>query len=155
MSGDFIETFVNTRQRLLDAIEGLSAEQLQWKQAPKVWSVQEVLAHLVDHSIITSFRLRDILAGTEARLPVFNQDAWVSGQYANEGAVSDILETFTALLHYNAQLLRRLQRADFDKTAVNAKGEIVSVADIIRGFIRHVENHLGQIERIKQAAAPV
>lgn len=155
MSDDFIETFLDTRRRLLDAIEGLSAEQLQWKQAQKVWSVQEVLAHLVDHSIVISFRLRDILAGTEARLPVFNQDAWVSGQYANEGTVSDILETFTGLLHYNAQLLRRLKQADFDKTAVNAKGEIVSVADIVRGFIRHVENHLGQIERIKQAAAPV
>lgn len=31
-------------------------------------SVTEVLAHLADHSIVVSFRIRDILAGTEVQL---------------------------------------------------------------------------------------
>ncbi|MGG3281170.1 DinB family protein [Paenibacillus solani] len=150
-----IEAFVNTHDQLLAAVAGLSEDQLQWKQAPHIWSVQEVLSHLVDHSIVISFRIRDILAGTTAQLPSFNQDAWVSGQYSNEGRAADILETFRALLHYNSLLLRRLSAADAVKTGINFKGETVSVSDIISGFTRHVQNHLGQIERIKLAAAPV
>lgn len=150
-----IEAFVNTHEQLLAAVAGLSEDQLQWKQAPHIWSVQEVLSHLVDHSIVVSFRIRDILAGTTAQLPAFNQDAWVNGQYSNEGRAEDMLEAFRALLHYNSLLLRRLSGADTAKTGINVKGETVSVSDIVNGFTRHVQNHLGQIERIKLAAAPV
>lgn len=150
-----IEAFVNTHDQLLAAVAGLSEDQLQWKQAPHIWSVQEVLSHLVDHSIVVSFRIRDILAGTTAQLPAFNQYAWVNGQYSNEGRAEDMLEAFRALLHYNSLLLRRLSGADTAKTGINVKGETVSVSDIVNGFTRHVQNHLGQIERIKLAAAPV
>jgi len=146
------EAFLNTHGQLLTAIDGLSEEQTTWKPKPESWSVLEVLTHLVDHSIVISFRIRDILAGTEARLPAFNQDAWVSGQYANAGKVSDVLQAFHALLLYNSLLLSRLDTADLEKTGVNAKGETVSIKDIVEGFTNHVQRHMGQIDRIKQAA---
>lgn len=155
MSDVNIEAFLNTHGQLLAAVDGLNEEQVKWKQAPEVWSVQEVLSHLVDHSIVISFRIRDILAGTRAQLPAFNQDAWVSGQYSNNGDSSSILEIFQSLLHYNGVLFHRLTDADFAKTGTNFKGQTVSVADIIGGFTRHVQNHLDQIERIKHAAALV
>ncbi|KAF9121274.1 DinB family protein [Paenibacillus cellulositrophicus] len=155
MSEVQIDKFSGTHRQLLAAIEGLSEEQLTWKRAPEVWSVQEVLSHLTDHSIVTSFRIRDILAGTAAQLPAFEQDAWVSGQHANQGGTPDILDAFHALLTYNTLLLQRLTPEDLAKTGVNPRGQTVSVADLVNGFIRHVENHLGQIERIKQAAALV
>ena len=146
------EAFLNTHGQLVTAIDGLSEEQTTWKPKPESWSVLEVLTHLVDHSIVISFRIRDILAGTEARLPAFNQDAWVSGQYANAGKVSDVLQAFHALLLYNSLLLSRLDAADLEKTGVNAKGETVSIKDIVEGFTNHVQRHMGQIDRIKQAA---
>jgi uncharacterized damage-inducible protein DinB len=146
------EAFLNTHGQLVTAIDGLSEEQTTWKPKPESWSVLEVLTHLVDHSIVVSFRIRDILAGTEAQLPAFNQDAWVSGQYANAGKVSDVLQTFHALLLYNSLLLSRLDAEDLEKTGVNAKGETVSIKQIVEGFTNHVQRHLGQIDRIKQAA---
>lgn len=146
------EAFLNTHGQLVTAIDGLSEEQTTWKPKLESWSVLEVLTHLVDHSIVVSFRIRDILAGTEAQLPAFNQDAWVSGQYANAGKVSDVLQTFHALLLYNSLLLSRLDAEDLEKTGVNAKGETVSVKQIVEGFTNHVQRHLGQIDRIKQAA---
>lgn len=146
------EAFLNTHGQLVSAIDGLSEEQTVWKPKLESWSVLEVLSHLVDHSIVISFRIRDILAGTEARLPAFNQDAWVSGQYANSGNVADVLQAFHALLLYNSLLLSRLDAADLKKTGVNAKGENVAITDIVEGFTRHVQRHLEQINRIKQAA---
>ncbi|REK59947.1 MAG: hypothetical protein C6W55_00470 [Thermobacillus sp.] len=152
MSGQAdVQAFLDTFGQLQEAIAGLSGEALRWKEAPGKWSVTEVLAHLADHSIVTSFRIRAILAGDAARLPAFAQDAWVAGQKANEAGAADILAAYGALLHYNAQLLGRLTKAELAKTGVNAKGETVSIADLIRGFVRHVHHHLGQIDRIKQA----
>ncbi|KOP67306.1 hypothetical protein AMS62_20185 [Bacillus sp. FJAT-18019] len=145
-----IDLYLLTHEQLTQAIEGLSNESLKWKAAPNQWSVTEVLAHLVDHSIIVSFRIREILSGSEARLPAFSQDAWVAGQRANEGSVADILNTFKALLLYNSQLFQRLSQEDWEKTGVNVKDEVVSLSAIIHSFISHVQNHLAQIERIKQ-----
>jgi uncharacterized damage-inducible protein DinB len=153
MSQADIQAYLTTHQQLLQAVEGLNREQLTWKATPESWSITEVLAHLADHNIVVSFRIRDILAGTNARLPAFNQDAWVSGQKANDGDAADNLALFGHLLHYNGLLLQRLTDDDWDKNGVNAKGETVRIADIVNGFARHVSNHLGQIERIKQAYA--
>jgi len=155
MSKVDLEAFLNTHGQLVNAVQGLSEEQLKWKPAPTAWSVQEVVSHLVDHSFVISFRIRDILAGTTVQLPAFAQDAWVSGQHSNRGNLSDILDVFHAILEYNSLLIERLSDDELEKTGVNFKGETVSVKTIIQGFTRHVQGHLGQIERTKQAAVAV
>lgn len=151
MSRVDIGAYLDTHNQLIRAVEGLSKEQLTWKAAPESWSVTEVIAHLADHSIVVSFRIRDILADTTVRLPAFNQDAWVSGQKANAGDAADILALFGQLLRYNGLLLHRLSDCDWEKTGVNAKGETVRIADIVQGFTKHAGQHLNQIERIKQS----
>ncbi|MGI2297062.1 DinB family protein [Paenibacillus sp. GXUN7292] len=144
-----IDSYLNTYSQLTAAIQNLSEEQLKWKPAPASWSILEVLTHLVDHSIVISFRARDVLAATENRLPIFGQDEWVSGQYANEGKAEDVLSVYNSLLQYNSLLFARLGEEDWNKSAANFKGDQVSVASIIDGFAAHVQNHLGQISRIK------
>ncbi|WHY16819.1 DinB family protein [Paenibacillus sp. G2S3] len=153
MSRVQISDYLSTYHQLVQKTAGLTEEQLKWKAEPASWSVTEVLTHLADHSIVVSFRIRDILAATTSQLPVFNQDAWVSGQYANSGNASDNLELFRSLLYYNSLLFERLSEEDWEKSGINFKGETVKISDIVRGFTAHVERHLGQIERIKQGAA--
>lgn len=152
MSSVELTEYLNTHGQLVQALKGLSEEQLKWKAEPSSWSVTEVLAHLADHSIVVSFRIRDILADTKVQLPAFNQDAWVSGQHSNQGKAADILELFRSLLHYNSLLLGRLSDAEWEKSGINPKGESVRIADIVRSFTAHVQNHLAQIERIKRGA---
>ncbi|MBW7475352.1 DinB family protein [Paenibacillus oenotherae] len=145
-----IALYLQTHGQLSQAVEGLPEETLKWKAAPNQWSVTEVLAHLADHNIVVSFRIREILSRSEARLPAFSQDPWVDGQRANEGNAADILNAFGALLHYNSLLFQRLTPEDWEKTGVNWKGDTVSLAAIIHAFIAHVQVHLAQIARIKQ-----
>jgi uncharacterized damage-inducible protein DinB len=152
MSNVIIQEYLKTHEQLVQSLEGLSEEQLKWKAKQESWSVTEVLAHLADHSIVVSFRIRDILSGTLVQLPVFNQNTWVSGQLANEGNVTDSLEVFRGLLQYNSILLKRLSDAEWQRIGVNFKGEKVRIVDIINSFIAHVQNHLAQIERIKRAS---
>lgn len=145
-----IELYLHTYEQLAQAVEGLTDEALKWKAAPNQWSVTEVLAHLADHNIVVSFRIREILSRSEARLPAFNQDPWVAGQRVNEENASDILNVYRALLHYNSLLFQRLSPDDWEKTGVNWKGDTVSLSTIIHAFIAHVQTHLAQIARIKQ-----
>lgn len=150
-----IDAYLHTHEQLQQVIEGLSEEQLKWKATPTEWSVTEVLAHLADHNIVVSFRIRQLLSGSENRLPAFSQDAWVAGQLANGGNAQDILNVFKALLVYNSLLLRRLAIVDWQRTATHFNGATVSLATIITSFIAHVQTHLNQINRIKLGAGVV
>ncbi|MGO4270957.1 DinB family protein [Paenibacillus sp. TAF58] len=146
-----IKPYTETNIQLRGAIEGLSNEQLTWKENADKWSVTEVLSHLTDHNIVVSFRIREIISGSTVQLPAFGQDAWVNSAKANEGAAVDILDAFQALLTYNSLLLRRLSPQDWEKTGVNFKGQTLALTDVVQSFTAHVRVHLAQIERIKQA----
>ncbi|SEN76307.1 DinB family protein [Paenibacillus sp. OV219] len=143
--------YSSLRDQLEQAIAGLNEDQLNWQAAPGVWSATEVLSHLADHHIVVGFRIREILAGSTAQLPAFNQDEWVSSSRANEGTSQDILAFYGAYVAYNLQLLKRLDPSEWERTGVNFKGETVSVRNVIWGFIKHVHLHIGQIERIASA----
>lgn len=150
-----IASYLHAYEDIEKEISGLSADQLKWKASTASWSITEVLAHLVDHSIVVSFRIREILAGSKAQLPAFEQDAWVSGQRANEEEVANLLTAANALVRYNAYLLLRLNEEEWFKSGINAKGEQVAIAAIIPAFVKHVQGHLGQIRRVKEAALAV
>ncbi|WP_042164083.1 DinB family protein [Paenibacillus gorillae] len=150
-----VQGYLNTHDQLQEAIKGLDATQLKWKETPEKWSVTEVLTHLADHNIVVSFRIRDILADTKATLPAFSQDLWVSGQQGNQGDASDVLALFKALLVYNSLLFGRLSEADWGKSGINFKGDAVSVAAAVEGFTNHVQRHIGQIGRIKEAYSKI
>lgn len=149
------QAYLDTHLYLEKAIEGLSAEALRWKEKPESWSVTEVLTHLLDHNLVVSFRIREILAASAAQLPGFNQDQWVNGQRGNESNAQEILETYQALLRFNRLLFGRLTEEDLVKTGINHKGVTVQIPEIVAGFIKHVHHHIGQIERVKQAWAQV
>ncbi|WP_339169082.1 DinB family protein [Paenibacillus sp. FSL R5-0341] len=148
-----ISAYIDAYDEIEQEIAGLTERQLKWKSSPSSWSVTEVLAHLVDHSIVVSFRIREILAGSKATLPGFNQDTWVAGQKANEEQISRLITIAHGLVQYNAGLLERLGDEEWSKTGINFKGETVSLSAIIPAFVAHVENHLNQIRRIKQEVA--
>ncbi|CAN7711983.1 DinB family protein [Paenibacillus sp. LjRoot56] len=146
-----LSAYLHTHQQLQEAIQGLSEGQLVWKPALDKWSVTEVLSHLADHNIVVSFRIRAIISGSSAILPAFDQDPWVSSAKANEGLASDILVLFQSLLVYNHELFGRLSPDDWEKTGVNFKGQTLTLKDVVNSFIAHVQVHLAQIARIKNA----
>ena len=153
MSHSTIElaTYTETYHQLLRSIAGLSKEQLSWKAAQDQWSVNEVLSHLADHSIVFSFRVRKLISEQEVQLPAFQQDPWVLHSKANEGNAGDYLDLFGAVVTFNHKLFQRLTDEDWQKSGTNVQGQSVSVEQAYQAFIQHVQTHLGQIERIKVA----
>ncbi|MBM7566741.1 DinB family protein [Paenibacillus sacheonensis] len=143
--------YAELHRQLKQKINNLNEDQLTWKAATGVWSVTEVLSHLADHAIVVGFRIREILAESQAKLPAFNQNAWVESSSASKGSVDDILAFYDAYLTYNLQLLKRIAAEDWEKTGVNFKDETVTLRDVVWGFVKHVNHHVGQIERITAA----
>ncbi|MEW9701360.1 DinB family protein [Paenibacillus sp. SI8] len=150
-----LQKFTILYEQLRQAVEGLTEEQAKWKESETKWSVVEVLSHLVDHSIITSFRIRKIVAEASdsvvVNLPAFDQDPWVSSSRANESSLEEVFSVYQALLLYNTAFFKRISADNWEKSGVFENGKIYKLSELYDGFVNHVQRHLGQIDRIKQA----
>lgn len=72
-----IEEYRQGCEPLREAVEGLSEEELRFQPAPDKWSIHQLLIHVTDSEILSTHRLRKVLAEEEPLLLSFNQEAWV------------------------------------------------------------------------------
>lgn len=144
-----VSNYRETSGLIKESLVGLTNAQLEWKPAADKWSVKEVVAHLVDSSLVHSIRIRKIVAEASPEFTLYHQDAWVSSSHANQSALQDILHAFDAALAYNALFYERLTPEQWEKKGLN-NGKEISVSDLFQGFIRHVNIHIAQIKRTIQ-----
>ncbi|WP_103104204.1 DinB family protein [Brevibacillus reuszeri] len=146
-----IRNYENTGVKIRASVEGLEEELLQWKPAPSKWSMNEIIIHLIDSNIVNSYRIRKIISEPVTSLATFAHDDWVQNQRLNDTSTEELLAVYEAITRYNSFLLQQLTEEDWQKYGLKGE-EPISVSHIVDKFIcNHVEIHLNQIERNKQA----
>lgn len=135
---------------LAGLVEGLSAEQLDRRPAPRKWCVREIVAHLADDELVGAYRIRLILSAPGTEIQAFDQDVWArTGRYST----SDIIESlalYRTLRFANLTLLRSLTPQEWDMSGVHAERGVESLRDIAMYFAGHDINHFRQIELIRR-----
>jgi uncharacterized damage-inducible protein DinB len=146
-----IEEYGRGYAMLREAVEGLTEEELRYKPAPDKWSIHQILIHVTDSEILSTHRLKKVLAEEEPLLISFNQNAW-----ANDLGY-DLLDREQHLLLF--QLLRSSMQPILDHLT-SEQSELVGVyADagrftfkqLLEYRVQHVRDHLAQIQRVREA----
>lgn len=146
-----IEEYGRGYDMLREAINGLTEKELRFKPAPDKWSIHEILIHMTDSEILSTHRLKKVLAEEEPVLISFQQNAWVN----NLGY--DLVDREQSLLLF--QLLRASMQTILDRLT-SEQGERVGVyvdagrftfKQLLEYRVQHVRDHLAQIERVKAA----
>src|SRR5258707_13490180 len=73
---DPLRLLVAAPAKLAALIKGKNKKQLSRRPAPDKWSVSEIMAHLADAEIATSWRLRQILSTNATPIQAYDQEAW-------------------------------------------------------------------------------
>lgn len=142
-----IDNYVQTAIKIRKSVDGLSEKLITWKPGPDKWSIQEIIGHLMDSNITNTYRIRKIISEPVTPIVTFAHESWVEQQQFHDTQFSDILEAYDALTRYNALLLSKLTEEQWEKYGLKGE-EHISVAHIVDSFIcKHVEKHMGQIER--------
>ncbi|WP_162463026.1 DinB family protein [Paenibacillus psychroresistens] len=142
---EYTELYLLLEQKL----QSLNEEQLTWKSALNQWSIAEVLGHLVDATVVHYFRVRKVLAEPLLEIwPLYAQDEWVARSKVNAIPAKESLELFRSAAHYNGLFYKGLTDEDWSLSALNYKGERVTVHKLFENFITHTHIHLRQIDRI-------
>ena len=135
---------------LSDLIDGVATAQLKRRPAPGKWSIVEILAHLADDEIATSWRYRQMIEHNGEKLLGFDQDEWARlGAYGSWEA-DDALELFRRLSEANLRMLAGLSAEEWDGSGHHSERGRMTVRELARHMAAHDINHIEQIRRIVQ-----
>ena len=145
---DPLEIQRQTPARLAQMIDGLSAEQLMLRPAPDKWSIVEILAHMAEDELATSWRYRQMIEHDGATLQGFDQDLWARlGSYRN-WKVRDALEMFRLLREANLGMLTALSTEQWERSGNHVERGRLTVRELARHMAGHDINHINQLEKL-------
>jgi hypothetical protein len=124
------------------------AAQLRKKPAPGKWSVNEILAHLADAELVTSYRMRSILGAPGTAMAAYDQDKWAESQNYARHDPKMSLHVLRTLREANLALLKSLRPEQWKHFGVHAERGEESIHRIAQMMAGHDINHLRQIEAI-------
>jgi len=129
-------------------IAGIPEEKLLRGPAPKKWSVVEIIAHLAEDELSSSWRYRQMIEHDGAELLGFDQDEWARlGDYRSWSA-HDALEMFRLLREANLRMLDMLSPDEWERTGKHAERGRLTVRVLASHMAAHDINHMQQIDRL-------
>lgn len=138
--------------RLARLVAGAAEERLGRRPAPGRWSVREILAHLAEDELATSWRYRQMIEHDGETLLGFDQDQWARlGDYRSWNS-AEALEMFRLLREANLRLLGRLSAEQWERSGVHAERGRITVRDLARHMAGHDLNHMLQVEALLEGA---
>jgi uncharacterized damage-inducible protein DinB len=129
-------------------VSSAPADALTRRPAPGKWSIVEILAHLADDELTSSWRYRQMIEHDGVPLAGFDQELWARlGDYASWSA-SDAFETFRLLREANLRMLSHLSPAEWERSGEHVERGRITVRSLAAHMAGHDANHIRQIERI-------
>ncbi len=135
-------------KKLERLIKSAPPAKLRKRPAPDKWSIAEIMAHLADSEIVTSFRLRQILGTPGTPIPAYDQDAWAKACRYEKRDTRSSLETFRVLRETNLALLKSLSAQQWKHHGMHSERGAETIERLVTLIAGHDLNHTQQIERI-------
>jgi DinB superfamily len=134
-------------------VRGLDDATLRRSESPGKWSVLEVVQHLADAELVTSYRIRIVLTQDTPPLPGYDQDVWAREFRYREVPLGEALGQLAGLRVANLRLLRTLEPAQWKRAGLHSERGMETVEHIVRMMGGHDLVHRRQIERVLAAVS--
>jgi uncharacterized damage-inducible protein DinB len=131
-------------EEIASALGTLTDEQALFRDAPKEWTIKEVLGHINDVERIFAYRLLCISRNDLTPLPGFEQEDYVRESTFNAYPIRDLVQEFEYLRRANILAIRNLSKEAIDRRGT-ASGYPFSVRALIYALVGHVEHHMASL----------
>jgi DinB superfamily len=135
-------------QLLAELISGVDDATLQARPAPEKWSVIEIIAHMAEDELTTTWRYRQMIENPGVTLAGFDQDLWARLGNYRSWTPGEALGMFGLLREANLRMLRYLTPQQWDLHGMHAERGPITVRDLARHMAGHDCNHIDQIRSI-------
>jgi hypothetical protein len=135
---------------LREAVNGLSAEQLDTPYRPGGWTVRQVVHHLPDSHLNAYTRFRLALTEDEPTIKPYQEARWAELEDARTAPVILSLQLLDALHRRWVLLLQSLAGPDWKRTLRHPVHGIRSLEETLAIYAWHSRHHVAHIIGLRQ-----
>ncbi|MCK6578897.1 MAG: DinB family protein [Anaerolineae bacterium] len=108
------------------------------------WTVQDILAHIIDTERVLCYRVLALARGEKKELPGFEEAEWAAIAGANGRSIDDLLAEYHAVRAATLPLVRSLPDSVLANRGV-ANKYVYTVAGILYMIVGHELHHIASI----------
>ena len=142
--GDIFASLTNQIDEIKSTLGVLSDKQALFRDAPKEWSMKEVMGHLNDVERVFSYRLLRVSRNDSTPLPGFEQDDYVREAGFDNYALQDLIQEFEYLRRANILAINNMSEESTFRCGT-ASGAAVSARALIYMLVGHVDHHMASL----------
>jgi uncharacterized damage-inducible protein DinB len=142
MNTQFVEQYAAGADRLSQAIVGLSRDDLAARPVPGTWSIHQIVLHLMDSDLISSDRMKRVIAEENPTLIGYDGSAFARSLFYEALDAALAADVFAKNRRLTAEILRRLPDEAFDRFGTRSERGRVTLAQFVKGTVDHLEHHL-------------
>ena len=126
------------------ALGKLTDKQALFRDAPKEWTINEVLGHINDAERIFAYRLLRVSRNDQTPLPGFEQNDYVREAGFDNYPLADLLNEFEHLRRANIIMIQNMPDGYADRRGT-ASGFSISARALTYVLVGHVEHHMADL----------
>ena len=143
--GDVPAALPKQIEEVKSALGNLTDEQALFRDAPKEWSIKQVMGHLNDVERVFSYRLLRISRNDPTPLPGFEQDDYVREAGFDNHPLQELIQEFEHLRRANILAIKNMS----DESTLQigtASGAPVSARALSYMLVGHVDHHMASLQ---------
>jgi len=138
---------------LRDAVAGMTDEEVRRRPVAGKWSTLEVVCHIADCEQFFADRLKRAIAMNRPLLIGADGFLYPDSLRYQEHDLEQELSLVTVTRQQMAHVLQRIDPQAWHRTAVHSETGLVTVRQLLRHAIHHLQHHVGFIAEKRSALA--
>jgi uncharacterized damage-inducible protein DinB len=140
-----IDEFAAGGQKLKAAIAGLTPKELLWVPPPGagigLWSIQQIVLHLMDDELIWSARMKSIIAEDNPQILSFDEARFAAKLFPEEQDAEIAVQILDLNRRQLAAILRKLPDSAFSRTAQHQDLGPITLEQSFQWTAEHLDHH--------------
>jgi hypothetical protein len=151
MNQELIEHYAAGGEKLSLAIRGLTPEDLRVVPAADAnvgrWSIQQVVIHCVDSDLVSTDRLKRMIAEDNPALIGYDENKFAQNLFYHEQSAEQAVQLIDLSRKVFAEVLRRLPKQAFDRKGTHNERGVITVGGYLKSTVDHLDHHLNFIHK--------
>lgn len=151
MLASLADDFTRVVDRAASELRTIDDERAGLKKKPDVWSVKEILGHLIDSASNNHQRFVRAQLASEFTFPDYEQNRWVASQDYQTRPWSELVDLWLLYNHHLAHVIGRIPEAAGNVRCRLGTNEPITLTALVQHYLDHVRHHLEQIQQRRVA----
>jgi uncharacterized damage-inducible protein DinB len=135
--------------QLMDAVRGLSHEQLDEPYRDGGWSLRQVVHHLADSHLNAYVRTKLLLTEDAPTVKVWDEESWAQLADGKAAAIGGSLQLVAAVHERWTLCLRACAAADFARSLQHPQAGTMTLDDLLSIYDWHGRHHVAHITSLR------